>query len=216
MRSRSRRCARPANASCAPVSPACSAATGGPGRCGSASGAPFGGCGALGLSRLSVRWLRLGLRVEFSRRVRPQDNAAHEQMHRVLKAETARPPAATFAAQQRRFARWRDDSNRCRPHKSLGMKVPHARYRPRARRCSGKLPALVYPKRWIVRRVNSEGRIRWQRRSRVVGRAFGGEWIGLRLRGGGRHEVWFGSHLLGWLFAHDLAGLRPARRQPRG
>jgi transposase InsO family protein len=58
------------------------------------NGAPFGGCGALGLTRLSVWWVRLGIRVEFTRRAKPQDNGAHEQMHRVLKAQTARqrPP----------------------------------------------------------------------------------------------------------------------------
>lgn len=47
------------------------------------NGAPFGGKGALGLSRLSVWWLRLGIAVEFTRRAHPQDNGAHEQMHRV-------------------------------------------------------------------------------------------------------------------------------------
>jgi putative transposase len=180
------------------------------------NGAPFGGSGALGLSRLSVWWLRLGLRVEFSRRGRPQDNAAHEQMHRVLKAETARPPAGTLAAQQRRFGRWRHDYNHRRPHEALGLRPPARRYRPSPRRCPRTLPPLVYPAHWVVRRVAASGRIQWGRRPRVIGVAFAGERIGLRLRHGGRHEVWLGTHLLGWLLANDLAGLRPARRQPRG
>lgn len=179
------------------------------------NGAPFGGCGALGLSRLSVWWLRLGLRVEFSRRARPGDNAAHEQMHRVLKAETARPPAATLAIQQRRFARWQHDYNHCRPHEALGMNTPASCYRPSPRRYPPVLPVLKYPAHWVVRRVNGSGRIQWQRRPRLIGRAFAGEHIGLHLRPGGRHEVWLGTHLLGWFFARDLAGLRPARRQSR-
>ena len=53
------------------------------------NGAPFAGNGPLNLSTLSVWWLRLGIKVEFTRRAKPQDNGAHEQMHRVLKAETA-------------------------------------------------------------------------------------------------------------------------------
>jgi putative transposase len=53
------------------------------------NGAPFGGRGARGLTTLSVWWIRLGIHVVFGRRGCPQDNAAHEQMHRVLKAETA-------------------------------------------------------------------------------------------------------------------------------
>lgn len=71
------------------------------------NGTPFGGTGPLGLSRLSAWWLRLGVQVRFSRRACPQDNAAHEQMHRVLRRETARPPAPNVLAQQRRFDRWR-------------------------------------------------------------------------------------------------------------
>lgn len=57
------------------------------------NGAPFGGNGALGLSRLSVWWLRLGITVEFIRPAHPQDNGAHEQMHRIFKAGVAAPPA---------------------------------------------------------------------------------------------------------------------------
>ena len=57
------------------------------------NGAPFGGKGALGLSRLSVWWLRLGIVVEFVRPAHPEDNGAHEQMHRVLRADVAKPPA---------------------------------------------------------------------------------------------------------------------------
>lgn len=49
------------------------------------NGAPFAGVGPLQLSALSVWWQRLGIRVEFTRRAKPQDNGAHEQMHRVLK-----------------------------------------------------------------------------------------------------------------------------------
>lgn len=70
------------------------------------NGAPFGGRGALGLSRLSVWWLRLGIAVEFIRRAHPQDNAAHEQMHRIFKADAASPPAGTFRAQKRRTSAW--------------------------------------------------------------------------------------------------------------
>jgi transposase InsO family protein len=69
-------------------------------------GGPFAGDGALELSRLSAWWLRLGIRVEFTGRARPQDNGAHEQMHRIYKAEVASPPAANPPAQQWRTTRW--------------------------------------------------------------------------------------------------------------
>jgi putative transposase len=56
------------------------------------NGVPFGGKGALGLTRLSVWWLRLGIRVEFTRRARPGDNAGHEQMHGLYAREVAPTP----------------------------------------------------------------------------------------------------------------------------
>ncbi|MEO6001785.1 MAG: DDE-type integrase/transposase/recombinase [Opitutus sp.] len=88
------------------------------------NGPPFGGQGARGWTILSAWWIQLGIRVEYSRPACPQDNAAHEQMHRVLKAATARPPAWCAQAQQRRFDRWRYYYNHARPHATLGQRLP--------------------------------------------------------------------------------------------
>src|SRR5439155_12712271 len=82
-------------------------------------GPPFAGDGALDLSRLSAWWLRLGIRVEFIRRAHPQDNGAHEQMHRIYKADLAAPAAATPRAQQWRTTRWVFYYNWQRPHEGL-------------------------------------------------------------------------------------------------
>ncbi len=59
------------------------------------NGGPFGSTGPAGLSRLSAWWASLGIEVEFIRPAHPQDNGAHEQMHRELKAEAARPVSST-------------------------------------------------------------------------------------------------------------------------
>ena len=175
------------------------------------NGAPFGGCGALGLSTLSVWWLRLGLHVEFSRRAHPEDNAAHEQMHRILKMEAASPPAATASAQHRRFQRWRRHYNQHRPHEALGLQVPAARYRPSPRRYPQQLAPWRYRPGEPVWRVSPGGRIYWQGRWRYIGRAFARERIALRVRND-HHEVYLGPHLLGELHADDPGGLRPSRR----
>ena len=71
-----------------------------PGAIRSDNGVPFSSTGAGGLSRLSVQWLKLGIRLERIEPGCPQQNGRHERMHRTLKAETAKPPAATLAAQQ--------------------------------------------------------------------------------------------------------------------
>jgi Integrase core domain len=57
---------------------------------------PFGSTGAGGLSALSVWWLKLGIEPRYIPPSSPQDNGRHERMHRILKAQTPKPAAATF------------------------------------------------------------------------------------------------------------------------
>jgi transposase InsO family protein len=77
-----------------------------PDRIRSDNGGPFASPGLGGLSSLSVGWIRLGIRPERIAPGHPEQNGSHEQFHRVLKAETARPPAPNCAAQRRcRFVR---------------------------------------------------------------------------------------------------------------
>jgi len=112
-------------------------------------GPPFAGDGALDLSRLSAGWARWGIRVEFTGRARPQDNAAHEQIHRIYKAGVASPPAATPRGQQWRTTRWVQDYIHQRPHEALSQRVPAGFYRPSRRRFPGGLPELRYPRAWL-------------------------------------------------------------------
>jgi putative transposase len=174
------------------------------------NGAPFGGKGALGLSRLSVWWLRLGIAVEFIRPGHPQDNAAHEQMHRILKAETAAPPARTLKGQKRRMTLWINRYNKERPHETLGQQTPAHFYRPSIRRMPQRLRAAKYPRRWKVRRVRNRGYIKWEGRQRFVGRAFVGELVGLKRQADGSQEIYLQRQLIGLLYSQDVAGMRPA------
>lgn len=180
------------------------------------NGAPFGGCGPRGLSRLSVWWRRLGIRVEFGRPAHPEDNAAHEQMHGVYQTEIADRPAGHPSAQQRRSDRWRASYNQLRPHEALGLRPPAEYHRRSPRRLPERLPAWIYPLAWCQRRVNSDGRLYWQGRQRFIGRAFGGEIIGLHRRQAGVWKIFLGSDLLGLLYQQDRSpSLRPARLAPR-
>jgi hypothetical protein len=174
-------------------------------------GAPFAGDGALDLSRLSAWWLRLGIRVEFTRRAHPQDNGAHEQMHRVYKADLASPAAATPRGQQWRTTRWITYYNEQRPHEGLGQRVPASLYRQSHRRYHGRLPQPTYPRGWLKRRVTASGYVRWCGRLRVIGRAFGGQDVGFKFVRAGVHEVYLGCHLIGLLVDSDPGGLRPTR-----
>jgi putative transposase len=177
------------------------------------NGAPFGGCGALGLTRLSVWWLRLGIRVEFIRRARPGDNAGHEQFHGLYAREVAAQPSTRRWSEQRRADRWRKEYNEQRPHEALQQRTPAQFYKRSPRIYPAKLPPVVYPARWEVRRVRPPGHIKWQGRLRFVGRAFVGEKVGLKVLGSGQWAVYLGKLLLGHLHLADLAGMRPARWQ---
>ncbi len=176
------------------------------------NGAPFGGKGALGLSRLSVWWLRLGIAVEFIRRAHPQDNGAHEQMHRILKADIAAPPARSLRAQKRGIGVWIARYNTERPHEALGQEVPARFYRPSPRRMPRRPRPAKYPGSWKVRRVRNRGHIKWEGRQRFIGRAFVGELVGLKNLADGSHEVYLERHLIGVLYGQDLAGMRPVSR----
>jgi len=174
------------------------------------NGSPFASKGPAGLSRLSAWWVRLGIRVEFTRPGCPQDNGAHEQFHGVLKRETTRPTAWTRRGQQHRTTVWLQRYNQVRPHEALGQVTPSKLYRKSPRRFPESLPEVNYGSRCVVRRVRSNGEIRWRGRRRFIGEAFIGQRIGLRCIGPGIHAVYFTKLLIGHLHERDVGAMRPA------
>ena len=125
------------------------------------NGGPFAGPGLGRLSRLNVWWIRLGIVPERIGLGRPEQNGSHEQFHRVLKADTTRPPAATARAQQRRFGAFYREYNEVRPHESLDDQPPATRYTASPRPLPTRLAPLEYPGHMEVRRVSSAGCISW-------------------------------------------------------
>ena len=176
------------------------------------NGSPFGSAGPAGLSKLSAWWTALGIGVEFIAPAHPEQNAGHEQMHGVLKAEITRPASKNRQAQQRRSDRWRKTYNEIRPHEALGQRTPTMVYRPEPG--DQRQPGLAYPSHWAVRQVRSNGQIKWQGRKRFVGEAFAGYPVGLKSKKRGVWAVYFAGLLIGELWASDAGGMRPARRAP--
>jgi transposase InsO family protein len=126
------------------------------------NGGPFAGPGLGRLSRLNVWWMRLGIVPERIALGRPEQNGSHEQFHRVLKAETTRPPAATAGAQQQRFRAFYREYNEVRPHESLEDQPPATCYQASIRPLPTRLPPIEYPGHLEVRRVSSAGCISWR------------------------------------------------------
>lgn len=167
------------------------------------NGAPFASQALCGLSRLSLWWIKLGIEHQRIRPASPQENGRHERMHRTLKAETARPPAATMQAQQVRFDGFREVFNTIRPHQALAGAVPASRYQARARPYPSRIPPPCYAGHLEVRRVSPGGQIRFKGRFVFVTQVLHGERVGLEEVEEGRWSVWFYDVLLGRLDERD-------------
>lgn len=167
------------------------------------NGVPFASPAALGgLSRLSVWWIRLGIRPERIQKGTPTENGAHERMHRTLKAEAARPEA-TLDAQQRRFTRWRHEYNEERPHEALGQTPPAAHYLRSDRPWPTRLPRLHYPDDAEVRYVDANGCISFRDQRVVLSATLHGEPVALTEQPHDRWQIRFGPLQLGHYVAID-------------
>jgi putative transposase len=161
------------------------------------NGVPFAGPNMMGLSPLAVSWLKLGIQLRRSRPGCPQDNAAHERMHRTLKAETARPAALNLRAQQRRFHLFCLEYNQVRPHQALQDRTPSQLYTCSARSYPARPPVPEYPAHFEVRRVRTDGAIKWQGRRLFITTTLCSELVALEEVADGLWSVWFMAHLLG-------------------
>lgn len=163
------------------------------------NGGPFAGPGVGRLSHLNVWWMRLGIVPERIGLGRPEQNGSHEQFHRVLKAETTRPPAATARGQQHRFRAFCREYNDVRPHESLHDEPPARHYQASPRALPTRLPPLEYPGHMEVRRVSSAGCISWRGTPIFVTEVLGGEHVALEEVADGRWTLHFASVRLGRL-----------------
>jgi len=177
------------------------------------NGSPFGTTGPAGLSRLSAWWTTLGIGVEFTAPGHPEQNGAHEQMHRILKDETTRPVSTHLRAQQRRTDRWVKIYNGIRPHEGLDQEAPGQIYRPK--RSPERRVVLKYSQDLMVRRVRSNGQIKWRGRKRFVGEAFIGYPVGLKRVSKEESLLYFADLLIGQLLESDPGGIRPSRYRRR-
>jgi putative transposase len=173
------------------------AAYGLPLRIRSDNGGPFAGPGLGRLSRLNVWWIRLGIIPERIALGRPAQNGSHEQFHRILKADTTRPPAATARAQQRRFRAFSREYNEDRPHEGLHDDVPARHYHASNRALPTRLLAFAYPGHMEVRLVSSSGEIAWRGAPVFLTEVLAGEHVGLEEVDDGYWTLSFASIVLG-------------------
>ena len=160
------------------------------------NGTPFASRTAvLGLSRLSAWWVALGIDLERSRPGKPQDNGAHERLHRDITQELE---CLGKNINQEALDLWRHQFNYQRPHEALDMRCPGELYHNSTRKYAGGVQELLYDD-MIVRRVNDSGCIRWKERSIFISQSLSAWNIGLKSTQNQGIELWFAQLLLGHL-----------------
>src|SRR6266404_3388509 len=158
------------------------------------NGTPFAATSALlGLSRLSAWWVALGIDLQRGRPGHPQDNGAHERLHRDISLELE---GIVGAHRQATLEMWREQFNFERPHEALAMRCPGELYHNSTRKYPGSIEELIYEE-MATRRVNQNGLIRWKDQSLFLSQSLIGWDVGLKSTENGLIEVWFAQLLLG-------------------
>lgn len=154
--------------------------------------------GRLGLTRLSAWWVSLGIELARSRPACPQDNGAHERMHRDMRRELEAFAAADSLKQQEACERWRREFNEVRPHEALGMKTPAEVYRPSPTRFEPP-PKSRYEHPLLTRRVSIKGMVKYGAKQWFVSEALRGHEVGLEEQADGQLRAQFHTLDLGLL-----------------
>lgn len=143
------------------------------------NGTPFASANSTwNLTRLSVWWLRLGIKLERIEPGCPQQNGRHERMHRTLKLETTKPAAGNLLQQQEKFDTFRDEFNYERPHQALNMKCPADVHKKSTRPYLG-LPELSYPEYDKSLLITNCGRVCIGRQKVHISKALANQLVGL-------------------------------------
>lgn len=183
-----------------------------PTRMRSDNGPPFATKAIGGLSKLSVWWVQLGIVPERIEPGKPQQNGRHERMHRTLKEQTASPPRATMADQQRAFDRFRRDYNDHRPHEALGQTPPGRHYEPSLRVMPERPREPQYGQDFEVRRVRPDGQLAFGGHRLLIGHLLASQPIGLKQVDDDEWELFYGPLPIGVLLVRKgIPSVQPVR-----
>jgi putative transposase len=168
------------------------------------NGVPFATQAIHGLSYLNVWWMRLGIAHQRIHPGCPQENGAHERMHRTMKRRAIKPVQRTCAGQQKQFDAFRLEYNTERPHEALQQETPASRYCCSPRPFPTRLPIPEYPGHFLVKRVTDAGTFRFQRRLLYIANALVDQHIGLEETDDGVWAIYFNTVLLATLDERDF------------
>ncbi len=167
------------------------------------NGVPLATQAIHGLSYLNVWWRRLGIVHQRIHPGQPQENGAHERMHRTLKRRAIKPAQRTCAAQRHVFDSFRVEYNTERPHEALQQETPASRYTSSPRPYPTRLPAIEYSLHPLVKRVTDAGTFRFQKRLLYIANSLVDQHIGLEETDDGVCAIYFNTVLLATLDEWD-------------
>ena len=143
------------------------------------NGTPFSSISVAGLSRLSVHWIKLGIRSERIDKGHPEQNGRHERMHRTLKEFISNKRADHITEQQIIFNQFHNEYNHERPHEALSLQTPASQYRPSTTKYPARIKRPDYSESDEVRKVKLHGDISYQGKRWFLTEILRGEEVGL-------------------------------------
>lgn len=162
------------------------------------NGIPFAsGNSFYNLTKLSVWWMRLGIKIERIEPGKPQQNGRHERMHLTLKQEATRPPRENLIAQQESLDKFSQVYNYERPHEGIKNKYPSDIYKPSEKEFKKPDP-LFYPFHDKTILVSRCGRVCHQKQKVSLSKAFAGVEVGIKEMEDGIWVVSFLDYDLGY------------------
>ena len=175
------------------------------------NGAPFAGTGAGGLSRLSVGWIKAGIALERIEPGQPQQNG-----RRAHASDLEGRDGQTAGRECIRFDRFRQDFNDNRPHEALGQQPPAAFYRPSLRPYPERLDEPWYDAWHAMRRVRTDGSIKWGGDLVFISETLKGEPVGIAETDSGDWIVRFADIDLGIIDRRTrFCAARPGRAEAK-
>ena len=142
----------------------------------------WGSTNGHGLTVVSVRLIKQGVNLLYGRIRHPQTQGKVERFNRTVQdaiRHRGRPEHWGETLEEIRH-----EYNHVRPHEALGMEVPARRYRPSPRMYRPHPPEWEYPAGSVVKRLNTQGCMDYDRRRYFVSESLSGEWVRLEFIAG--------------------------------
>lgn len=125
------------------------------------NGTPFSSRGINGISKLNIWWTELGIQHILTQPSSPQQNGAHERMHREMQRWIRLHPGKNLKHQQRLIDEFLYDYNNNLKHGGLDDASPAQIYTPSVRMFPNKILPPEYPHEFEVRKISKTGGFRW-------------------------------------------------------